>query len=275
MTLVRNKNALRQAIHEAMLKYGPACDLNHLDIGRLHDLSFLFQVFPTFCGDISQWNTSNVRSMECLFDSCQFNGDISKWNTSNVTNMSGMFTYSKFNGDISGWNVSQVHSMSFMFAKSNFQGDLSSWNVGEVVNFRQIFWGALFSGDISNWTVHPSAHVKEFMSPKSQMSCPAVVLEKLSEVYPLKAELDKYLSSHRMPLTEHHVRRALEKNSKPPFLSPDQWNRLHTHESVCLALGLSEDDMLKQLLTHLQQVPLTEHVHQELEGVFHDATTAY
>ena len=45
MKYVRNKNDLRQAIHEAMLKYGPACDLNHLDIGRLHDLSFLFQVF--------------------------------------------------------------------------------------------------------------------------------------------------------------------------------------------------------------------------------------
>ena len=67
MTLVRNKNDLRQAIHEAMLKYEPARDLNHLDIGRLHDLSFLFQVFPTFCGDISQWNTSNVTNMSGMF----------------------------------------------------------------------------------------------------------------------------------------------------------------------------------------------------------------
>ena len=55
MKYVRNKNDLRQFIHEEMQQRGPACNLNHLDISRLNDVSFLFQTFPTFCGDISGW----------------------------------------------------------------------------------------------------------------------------------------------------------------------------------------------------------------------------
>ncbi len=275
MKLVRNKTDLRHYIHEEMQQHGPACSLNHLDTSKLMDLSFLFQTIPTFCGDISGWDTSNVRSMECLFDSCHFNGDISKWNTSKVTNMSGMFTHSHFNGDISQWDTSNVHSMSFMFTSSRFQGDLSQWDVRNVTNFRRIFWEAAFEGDISNWSVHSSAHVKEFMAPNSRMVCPPLVLQQLRDVYPLKAQLDKYLAAHRVPLTEHHVQRAREKNSKPAFLSLKQWDALHQHESMCVALGLDEQEVNAQLLTHLQQAPLQEHTPEALGEVFHDATAAY
>ena len=66
MTLVRNKNALRQAIHEAMLKYGPACDLNHLDIGRLHDLSF----FSSFSNIL--WGYFPMEHFQCSVDGVSF-----------------------------------------------------------------------------------------------------------------------------------------------------------------------------------------------------------
>ena len=43
-------------------------------------------------GDISDWDTSAVTSMEHLFDDKEeFNHNISRWDVSNVKNMSNMF----------------------------------------------------------------------------------------------------------------------------------------------------------------------------------------
>jgi len=87
---------------------------------------------------ISEWNTSKVTNMECLFhinslfyDNPYFNEDISNWNVSNVTNMTTMFAgCSEFNCDLSKWNVSNVTNMTAMFAGCNkFNSDLSKWNV--------------------------------------------------------------------------------------------------------------------------------------------------
>ena len=44
--------------------------------------------------DISNWNTSNIIDMNCMFRGCKnllSLPDISKFNTSNVKNMRGMF----------------------------------------------------------------------------------------------------------------------------------------------------------------------------------------
>jgi surface protein len=54
-----------------------------------------------FNGDISNWDTHNVRTMRNLFNNTSFNGDISNWDTRNAIDMEGMFIGSKFNGDIS------------------------------------------------------------------------------------------------------------------------------------------------------------------------------
>jgi hypothetical protein len=44
------------------------------------------------CGDVSTWNTSNVRSLKAVFeDLIDFNGDISQWNISSVTDMTRTF----------------------------------------------------------------------------------------------------------------------------------------------------------------------------------------
>jgi len=44
-----------------------------------------------FHGDISEWDTHNVKSMYSCFAYSQFNGDISRWDVSNVENMDWMF----------------------------------------------------------------------------------------------------------------------------------------------------------------------------------------
>ena len=52
--------------------------------------------------DISEWNVSNVISMEGMFAKCkEFNSDISNWNVSKVTDMNCMFSgCKKFNSEL-------------------------------------------------------------------------------------------------------------------------------------------------------------------------------
>ena len=62
-----------------------------------------------------------------------FNDDISNWNTSNVTTMENMFSgASIFNKNIatngSSWNVRKVTTMNNMFKNTNsFNADITNW----------------------------------------------------------------------------------------------------------------------------------------------------
>ncbi len=96
--------------------------------------------------DLNCIDTSAITDMNYLFsagsdDFSQFNGDISLWNTGNVKLMSGMFLKSSFNGDISKWDVSSVTDFSFMFRNSSFKGDLDAWKVSGDAYFKDIFDG--------------------------------------------------------------------------------------------------------------------------------------
>ena len=120
--IVTNRAHLDQLIAQEMKTQGPSCDLNHLDISAMTDLSSLFAKFPTFQGDVSRWNTSNVTNMSYLFANTAFTGDISQWNVSKVQNMSHLFYLSSFSGDVSNWDVSNVTDMNAMFNGVPFNG---------------------------------------------------------------------------------------------------------------------------------------------------------
>ncbi len=116
--MIQHKTHLMNQICSHIYQYGPACDLNHLDVSQLTDLSFVFFNYK-FTGDVSKWNTENVTDMSNLFRDCTFDGDISGWNTSKVINMDCMFLGSSFSGSIGSWNVSAVQSYDSVFDKFN------------------------------------------------------------------------------------------------------------------------------------------------------------
>ena len=144
------KSELIEIIKAEVKKNGWECDLNHIDVSRITDMSYLFSSHKVsgfglsdFNGDISEWDVSNVTNMRGMFlGAYLFNQHIMDWDVSNVTNMAGMFQHStSFNQPISNWDVSGVefmHNM-FSFAKS-FNQDLSKWKINNKCNVTDMFW---------------------------------------------------------------------------------------------------------------------------------------
>ena len=173
---------LRALIYERIKDQGFKANLNDIDTSNITDMSQLFAStygsdggynlrwllgdstdaidFSRFDGDISQWDVSNVKSMNSMFYESKFNGDISQWDVSNVENMKWMFRLSKFNGDISNWDVSKVQDMAQMFRNSKFTGDISNWNVSRVRNMTRMFYKSKFNGDLSKWKVPRGRYMK-------------------------------------------------------------------------------------------------------------------
>ena len=109
----KTKDELRETIEERMKKYGNNCNLNDIDVSEITDMSWLFSInlgLSRFSGNISRWNTSNVKNMSHMFYWAKdFNCDISKWDVSNVYNMESMFEHAEsFNQDLSNWNTKNV-----------------------------------------------------------------------------------------------------------------------------------------------------------------------
>lgn len=82
--IVNSKAHLRECIKTAQEEQGPNCDLNHLDISKVTDLSNLFA-------------------------DCTGQPDVSRWDVRQVNNMSNMFVRADYCGDLSAWQPEQLH----------------------------------------------------------------------------------------------------------------------------------------------------------------------
>jgi surface protein len=124
--IANNKLQLQKLIEKEIKEHGNECDLNHIDVSNVNDMSTLF-AHSKFNGNISNWDVSKVKNMKALFMYSKFTGDISEWDVSSVTDMSYMFEGAEFNSDISKWNVSNVENMKGMLNNSQFSYSLEDW----------------------------------------------------------------------------------------------------------------------------------------------------
>ena len=87
----RTKDELIKCIKEQLDLQGPDANLNIIDVSKITDMSYLFELDVRNI-DISKWDVSRVKNMRSMFVSCTlFNSDLSKWNVSRVTGVYGMF----------------------------------------------------------------------------------------------------------------------------------------------------------------------------------------
>ena len=119
--------------------------------------------------DVSNWYTSNVTNMSCMFSGCTYltSIDVSNLDTSNVTDMTYMFGsilnnygspdhYLVFNNiNLNNINTSNVTNMSYMFCGCNklTNIDVSGFDTSKVAYMGGIFntCSSLTYVDVSNW----------------------------------------------------------------------------------------------------------------------------
>ena len=172
------KEELVEIIKAEVAERGWNCRLNHIDVSRITDMSYLFgddwinecYDLEKFNGNISGWNVSKVINMEGMFMHNEyFNRDISKWNVSNVKNMQSLFSGAEsFNQPIGDWDVSNVINMEYMFCHAHsFNQSIDNWDVSNVDDMGSIFYEAnSFNQDLSRWKL------KTAIAPHMFYNCP-------------------------------------------------------------------------------------------------------
>ena len=90
--------------------------------------------------DVSNWDVSNVSTMEFAFRSSPITTlDVSNWNTQSLTNAAYIFQNAIFNPDVSNWNMSNVTTIRYMLRNADsFDRSLANWDISNITNMSDL-----------------------------------------------------------------------------------------------------------------------------------------
>ena len=150
----QTKAELAEIIRQTCEEQGWDCDLNFIDTSKITDMSYLFSGncdeegnyygLDHFCGDISKWDTSNVKSMRDMFsENDDFSAEccnISEWNVSNVDDFSSMFE---------SYNLSGVD---FIPSRNSIKQLTKKWKINSQANVTNMFFDGPHESQINSKT---------------------------------------------------------------------------------------------------------------------------
>ena len=230
---VFSKSDLQQRIQEAVLAKGARCDLSHIDVSKIKDMS-------------------------SLFAHSSFKGSVAKWDVSNVENMNGMFLDSAFDGDISSWNVLNVQTMRRMFSNSIFQGDLSLWNLSRVGDVQYMFENSAFHGDLSSCTLRYHGSFKGMVDPDFKGVLPKVgPVKERAKLYGILlggglAALAAYCK--RVSFNTVHADVLLSDiEKKPAWIKKKEHELFKSVHQIAMSVGLNEQDTRMHVVKYFSQ----------------------
>lgn len=190
--------------------FGGATNLTDLPNlpSTITDTSWMLSGASSYNESVSDWDTSNVTTMEGMFSyapsfnngcaagvtTCPLDPNGSKWDTSKVTNFVSMFNVddgsSIFNQRVTGLNLSSATAMHYMFRGTDafnngcasgvftcpMTSTATSWNPGNVVNFAHMFMDATgFNQTISGMDIHSAGDLTRMFWRATSFNngCPA------------------------------------------------------------------------------------------------------
>ena len=80
---------LEEIIAQEIAENSVSCDLNHLDVSEMQDLSDAFKG-SLFQGNVSSWQVNMIFDMRGLFADSSFAGDLSNWDINPYIHVKGM-----------------------------------------------------------------------------------------------------------------------------------------------------------------------------------------
>ena len=131
----KDKDELSRLLKKLIKERGKNADLNDIDTSKIDNMNGLFGTIDFWRLDIhnidiSQWDVSNVESMECMFlGNHNLDCDLSSWDVSNVKNMTCMFSSClKFTGKgLDKWKINPKAKLGSMFYNTYSLKDKPDW----------------------------------------------------------------------------------------------------------------------------------------------------